>query len=137
MKSMMTAFGLAVLVAGGPVFAQSTTTAPKPPAVASTDGQIDPALARMNADQLKGKNIYGSDGKDIAEIEGVVRKGDRTFAVLDVDGVGGFSGKVVVLPLSQLHMSGDKIAVNMTKNQLQGLEKWQKDQYEDIKGALK
>ncbi|WP_247881820.1 hypothetical protein [Azospirillum argentinense] len=60
-----------------------------------------------------------------------------SLAVLDVDGVGGFSGKDVVLPLSQLHMSGDKIAVNMTKNQLQGLEKWQKDQYEDIKGALK
>ena len=137
MKTLMTAFGLAALVAGGPAFAQSTTTAPKTPSVASTDGQLDPALARMNAEQLKGKDIYGSDGKDVAEIEGIVRKGNQTFAVLDVDGVGGLGDKDVVLPLSRLHMSGDKITVDLTKNQLQGLEKWQKGQYEDIKGALR
>lgn len=137
MKTVMTACGIVALLASAPAIAQSTSTTTTTPSVASTEGQLDPTLARMNADQLKGKDVYGSDGKEIAEIEGVVRKGNQTFAVLDVDGVGGMGDKDVVLSLNKLHMSGDKISVDMTKNQLQGLEKWQKGQYEDIKGALK
>ncbi|MCW2239300.1 PRC-barrel domain-containing protein [Azospirillum canadense] len=139
MKSLMTACGVVALLSGAPAFAQSTTattttTAPSP---SSSAGAVDPAIARMSADQLKNKEVYGSDGKELAKIEGVVRKGNDTFAVLDVDHVVNISDKDVVLPMNKLHMTGDKLAVDMTKEQMQGLEKWQKGQYEDIKGALK
>jgi len=139
MKTLMTACGLVAMLAVAPAFAQSTPKAvtDNAPAVASTEGAVDPALTRMKAEDLKGKNVYGSDGKDMAEIEGVVRKGTQTFFVLDVDGVGGMGDKDVVLPANRLRMQGDKLTVGMTKDQLQGLEKWQKGQYEDVKGALK
>ncbi|PWC55020.1 PRC-barrel domain-containing protein [Azospirillum sp. TSO22-1] len=139
MKTLMTAFGVAALLAAAPAVAQTTKAPAKEvtPSVAAVDGQLDPALSRMSADQLKGKNVYGTDGKSIAEIEGVVRKGSSTFVVLDVDHVMDISDKDVVLPANRLHMKGDKLTLDMTKDQLQGLEKWQKGQYEDVKGALK
>jgi sporulation protein YlmC with PRC-barrel domain len=139
MKTVMTACSLAVLLAAAPAVAQTTKAPAKEvaPSVAAADGQLDPALARMNASQLKGKDVYGSDGKSIAEIEGVVRKGTSTYVVLDIDHVVDVSDKDVVLPANRLHMKGDKLTLDMTKDQLQGLEKWQKGKYEDVKGALK
>lgn len=143
MKALMTACGFAALLAAAPALAQTPaapvtgTVTGNAPAVASTEGQLDPTLARMNAEQLKDKDVYGSDGKEIAEVEGIVSRGGQTFVVLDVDGVGGIADKDVVLPLNRLHMQGDRLTVGMTKDQLQGLETWQKGQYEDVKGALK
>jgi len=123
MKILMTACGLVALLTNAPAFAQSTTSTATTPSVASTEGQLDPTLARMNAEQLEDKDVYGSDGKEIAEVEGVVRKGNQTFVVLDADGVGGLGDKDVMLPASRLKMQGDKLSVNMTKDQLQGMEK--------------
>ena len=138
MKTLITACGIAALLASAPAFAETAkTTARSTPQVAAADGQLDPALARMHADQLKGKNVYGSDGKDLAEIEGIVRKGNQTYAVLDVDHIADMSNKDVVLPLNRLHMQGDRLTLNMTKNEIDGLEKWQKGKYEDVKGALR
>ncbi|WP_431859865.1 PRC-barrel domain-containing protein [Azospirillum sp.] len=139
MKTLMTAFGVAALLAAAPAMAQTNKAPAKEvtPSVAAVDGQLDPALARMSADQLKGKDVYGTDGKEIAEIEGVVRKGSATYVVLDVDHVVNMSDKDVVLPANRLHMKGDKLTLDMTKDQIQGLEKWQKGKYEDVKGALK
>lgn len=139
MKMLMTACGVAALLISAPTFAADTVskTAPKAsPQVASTNEHIDPALARMNASDLKGKNVYGRDGKDMAEIEGVVRKGNRTYAVLDVDHVADISNKDVVLPLDKFHMKGDRLTLDMNKSQLNKLEKWQQGKYEDVKGAV-
>ncbi|MBP2306283.1 PRC-barrel domain-containing protein [Azospirillum melinis] len=139
MKTLMTACGLIALLSSAPAFAQSTTatTTTTAPSATSSAGAVDPAIAKMSADQLKNKEVYGSDGKELAKVEGVVRKGNDTFAVLDVDHVVDVSDKDVVLPMNKLHMKGDKLAVDMSKDQMQGLEKWQKGQYEDIKGAVK
>ncbi|MCW2238435.1 PRC-barrel domain-containing protein [Azospirillum canadense] len=139
MKTLMTACGLVAMLAAAPAFAQSATPTNKTtaPSVASTEGAVDPAIARMSADQLKNKEVYGTDGKEIAKVEGVVRKGNDTYAVLDVDHLVNISDKDAVLPMNKLHMKGDKLTVDMTKDQMQGLEKWQKGKYEDIKGALK
>lgn len=145
MKTIITACGVAALLLATPALADSAsgtaakqTPADKPTSqVAATHGSLDPAVAKMTAAQLKGKDIYGSDGKDIAEVEGIVRKGGRTFAVLDVDHVADISDKDVVLPLEQLHMKGDRLTIDMTENDIKGLESWQKGKYEDVKGALR
>ncbi|CCC99415.1 protein of unknown function [Azospirillum baldaniorum] len=34
-------------------------------------------------------------------------------------------------------MKGKRLTVDMTENDLKGLESWQKDKYEDVKGALR
>ena len=143
MKTIITACGVAALLLATPALADSAsgtaakqTPADKPTSqVAATHGSLDPAVAKMTAAQLKGKDIYGSDGKNIAEVEGIVRKGGQTFAVLDVDHVADISDKDVVLPLEQLHMKGDRLTIDMTENDIKGLESWQKGKYEDVKGA--
>ncbi|CAO3372802.1 PRC-barrel domain-containing protein [Azospirillum argentinense] len=145
MKTIITACGVAALLLATPALAEgmSGTTAKEVPnnkatgQVAATHGSLDPAVAKMTAAQLKGKDVYGSDGKDIAEIEGIVRKGGQTFAVIDVDHIADISDKDVVLPLERLHMKGKRLTVNMTESELKGLESWQKDKYEDVKGALR
>ncbi|OYD84381.1 PRC-barrel domain-containing protein [Azospirillum brasilense] len=145
MKTIITACGVAALLLATPALADSLSgTAAKEvpnnkPAgqVATTHGSLDPAVGKMTAAQLKGKDIYGSDGKDIAEIEGIVRKGGQTFAVIDVDHVADISDKDVVLPLERLHMKGERLTVDMSENDLKGLESWQKGKYEDVKGALR
>lgn len=145
MKTIITACGVAAFLLAAPALADSAsgTAAKQAPAdkptsqVAATHGSLDPAVAKMTASQLKGKDIYGSDGKDIAEVEGIVRKGGQTFAVLDVDHVADISDKDVVLPLERLHMKGDRLTIDMTENDLKGLESWQKGKYEDVKGALR
>lgn len=145
MKTIITACGVAAFLLAAPALADSasSTAAKQAPAdkptsqVAATHGSLDPAVAKMTASQLKGKDIYGSDGKDIAEVEGIVRKGGQTFAVLDVDHVADISDKDVVLPLERLHMKGDRLTIDMTENDLKGLESWQKGKYEDVKGALR
>lgn len=129
MKRFVTACGLAALLAGGTAFAQSTTPAAPPPAA----GQLDPALARMTSNDLEDRDIHGSDGKMIAEIESVVRKDNQIFVVLDVKN----DRKEVVLPLNRLHMQNDRISVDMTREQLLGQEEWKKGpEYQKIKGAL-
>ncbi|WP_114861256.1 PRC-barrel domain-containing protein [Azospirillum brasilense] len=144
MKTIITACGVAALLLATPAMAESMSgTAKEVPnnkatgQVAATHGSLDPAVAKMTAAQLKGKDVYGSDGKDIAEIEGIVRKGGQTFAVIDVDHIADISDKDVVLPLERLHMKDKRLTVDMTENELKGLESWQKGKYEDVKGALR
>ena len=144
MKTIMTACGIAALLLAAPAMADNApgTTTKQAPAnkptsqVGATHGPLDPAVAKMTAAQLKGKDVYGSDGKEIAEVEGIVSKGGQTFAVLDVDHVADISNKDVVLPLDRLHMKGDRLTIDMTENDLKGLETWQKGKYKDVKGAL-
>jgi hypothetical protein len=98
-------------------------------------GTMDPAVGKMTAKQLMGKDIYGRDGEDMAEIENIVQKGKEVYAVVDVDHVMDVSDKDAVVPLSKFRMNGDKLTLDMTKDELDGLEKWQKGKYEDVKSA--
>ena len=140
MKSFLLAGCAAALLAATPVLADSghSVTHPTTPTVAALDDSADPALLRMRVDQLKGKDIHGADGKDIAEIEDIVRYNNQLFAAIDVDHVLDVSDKDVVLPLNRLRMKGDHLTLDMTKEQIQGLEKWQKGRYEVVqdKGPL-
>ncbi|PWC34331.1 PRC-barrel domain-containing protein [Azospirillum sp. TSO35-2] len=126
----------AAMLAATPALAASdhSVTKSNNPTVAAVDDRADPALLRMHVDQLKGKDIYGSKGENMAEIEDVVRYNNQLYAVLDVDHTVDVSDKDVVLPLSKLHMKGSKLTLNMTEKELQGLEKWQKGRYESVKG---
>ncbi|PWC91677.1 PRC-barrel domain-containing protein [Azospirillum sp. TSO5] len=127
----------AALLAATPALAASSdnsVTKSNNPTVAAVDDSVDPALMKMHVDQLKGKDIYGAKGENMAEIEDVVRYNNKLYAVIDVDHTVDVSDKDVVLPLNKLHMKGDKVTLNMTEQQLQGLEKWQKGRYETVKG---
>jgi hypothetical protein len=137
MKTLTAVGGLLALLTVGPAMAQEAKMPSDKPVASTTPaaGTLDPAVGKMTAKQLIGKDVYGSDGNDMAEIENLVRKGKEVYAVLDVDHVADVSDKDAVIPLSKFHMTGDRLTVDMTKDQLNGLEKWQKGKYDDVKSA--
>lgn len=126
----------AALLAATPALAASdhSVTKSNTPSVAAIDDSVDPALMKLHVDQLKGKDIYGAKGENMAEIEDIVRYDNKLYAVIDVDHTIDVSDKDVVLPLNKLHLKGTKLTLDMTEQQLQGLEKWQKGRYETVKG---
>lgn len=136
MNKLLLAGCAALVLAGTPALAADTThkATKSNPSVAAVDNTVDPALMKLTVRDLKGKDVYGSDGKDMAEIEDVVRSNGHLYAVLDVDHMIDVSDKDVVLPLNRLHMKNDKLTLDMTQDQLQKLEKWQKGRYETVKG---
>ena len=136
-KTLTSVCSIVVLLAVYPALAQDTKLPTDKP-MASTPtaaGTMDPAVGKMTAKQLMGKDIYGRDGEDMAEIENIVQKGKEVYAVVDVDHVIDVSDKDAVVPLSKFRMNGDKLTLDMTKDELDGLEKWQKGKYEDVKSA--
>ena len=137
MKTLISMCGIAALLAAYPALAQDTKMPSDKPIAntTATAGTLDPAVGKMTAKQLMGKDIYSRDGEDMAEIENIVQKGKEVYAVVDVDHVMDVSDKDAVLPLSKFHMNGDRLTLDMTKDQLNGLEKWQKGKYEDVKSA--
>ena len=137
MKTLTSVCALVALLAVNPVLAQDNKM-PSDKPVARTPaaaGTVDPAVGKMTAKQLMGKDVYGRDGEDMAEVENIVQKGKEVYAVLDVDHIMDVSDKDAVIPLSKFHMNGDKLTLDMTKDELDGLEKWQKGKYEDVKSA--
>jgi hypothetical protein len=137
MKTLTLVSGIAVLLAVHPALAQDNKMPTDTP-VAGTmaaSGTMDPAVGRMTAKQLVGKDIYGRDGEDMAEIENIVRKGKEVYAVVDVDHVMDVGDKDAVVPLFKFRMNGDRLTLDMTKDELDGLEKWQEGKYEDVKSA--
>lgn len=126
----------AALLAAAPALAASdhSVTKSNTPSVAAVDDSVDPALMKLHVDQLKGKDIYGAKGENMAEIEDIVRYNNKLYAVIDVDHTIDVSDKDVVLPLNKLHMKGVQLTLDMTEQQLQGLEKWQKGRYETVTG---
>jgi hypothetical protein len=135
MKAFASVCSIVVLLAVYPALAQDNKLPTDKPMASTMTGTMDPAVGKMTAKQLMGKDIYGRDGEDMAEIENIVQKGKQVYAVVDVDHVMDVSDKDAVIPLSKFRMNGDKLTLDMTKDQLNGLEKWQKGKYEDVKSA--
>jgi hypothetical protein len=137
MKTLTSVCSIVVLLAVYPALAQDNKLPTDKPMASTTTaaGTMDPTVGKMTAKQLMGKDIYGRDGDDMAEIENIVQKGKEVYAVVDVDHVMDVSDKDAVIPLSKFHMNGDKLTLDMTKDELNGLEKWQKGKYEDVKSA--
>jgi sporulation protein YlmC with PRC-barrel domain len=137
MKTLTSVCSIVALLAAYPALAQDNKMPTDKPVASTTTaaGTMDPTVGKMTANQLMGKDIYGRDGEDMAEIENIVRKGKEVYAVVDVDHVMDMSDKDAVVPLSKFRMNGDKLTLDMTKDELDGLEKWQKGKYEDVKSA--
>ena len=135
MKAFASVCSIVVLLAVYPALAQDNKLPTDKPMASTMTGTMDPAVGKMTAKQLMGKDIYGRDGEDMAEIENIVQKGKEVYAVVDVDHVMDVGDKDAVVPLSKFRMNGDKLTLDMTKDELDGLEKWQKGKYEDVKSA--
>ena len=119
----------------------SATTGTAPPTAGSgtstdrtgTTAATESPTEKMKPDQMRaskviGKNIYGPDNKSIGEVSDLIldKDGKVDKVVVSVGGFLGIGDKHVALPMSELkHGENDRLAVNMTKEQLQQAPKYE------------
>ena len=130
--------GVALAVLGGtPALAQNTQTTPTTTTTGKAGGS---GIMAMTVDDLEDQKVYGADGKEIGEIDDVVRPssangtpgttgsttaGASVFAVVQAGGNWfGLGSEKVLVPINQFTMEGDKLTLPMTEQQVTALQKW-------------
>ena len=128
--------GVALAVLGGtPALAQNTQTTTTTTSKAGGSG-----IMAMTVDDLEDQKVYGADGKEIGEIDEVVRPssangtpgttgsttaGASVFAIVQAGGNWfGLGSEKVLVPINQFTMEGDKLTLPMTEPQVTALQKW-------------
>ena len=144
LKSVLIA-GVALAVLGGtPALAQSTTTT----TTTTTNRTGGAGIMMMTVDDLEDQKVYGADGKEIGEIDEVVRPssangtpgttgsttaGATVFAVVQAGGNWfGLGSEKVLVPINQFTMEGDKLTLPMTDQQAKALQKWEDNDFAEV-----
>ena len=88
-------------------------------------------LYEMTAEQLTGKSVVDSQGDTIGEVEDLVTGGpdNRVHAVISVGGLLGVGGTEVAVPLDDLHLEGDRLAIFESKDQLKNRPEYKEENY--------
>ena len=92
----------------------------------------------FNADRLVGKNIYGSGGEEIGEIDSLAISAGATKQVYALVDVGGFlgiiGGKTIAIPVQDLEVRNDDgfVLKSMTKQQANDMPGVNTDQYQTV-----
>ena len=116
-------FGVTLAVLGGaPVSAQNTTST----TTTTTTQQTNSGILAMKVEDLEDKDVYGADGKEVGEIDEVVRGNGQLYAVMEAGGNWlGMGEDKFLVPISQFTMQGDKLTLPITEQQATSLQKWQ------------
>ena len=124
--------GVALAVLGGtPALAQSTTTT-----TTTTNRTSGAGIMMMTVDDLEDQKVYGADGKEIGEIDEVVRQsggskatvGGNLFAVVQAGGNWfGLGSEQVLVPINEFSKQGDRLTLPMNEQQATALQKYQED----------
>ena len=109
-------------VAAPPAFAAGSSL------VELKDNDSIVAGLNMKVGDLTGMDVYGSDGKEIGDVDTVLADSAGKAQAVTVD-VGGFLGvgtREVVLPISKLTKGPEKDRLNtaLTKAEIEKLEDW-------------
>lgn len=118
MRPMLPAL-LALLAA--PAFAQTVT-----PLVEVEDESMMVDVFGVDVDTLEDTDIVDASGETIGEVDEVLMDDEGLIVAVSAE-VGGFLGlgdKEVVIDLGMLTQSGDKLAVDMTEEQVESLPAW-------------
>jgi len=126
-----------VVLGGTPALAQNTQNT----MTTTTTQAAKSAIMAMSVDDLENQKVYGADGKEIGEIDDMVRPssangtpgttgtttaGSTLFAVVQAGGNWlGMGSEKVLVPISEFSMEGDKLTLPMTEQQAKGLQKWE------------
>lgn len=92
------------------------------------DNNVTASSLNINAKDLSGMDIYGSDGKKIGDVDKVLGDSSNSIRAVTAD-VGGFLGigsREVVIPVEKLQKGTEKnrLQVSLTKDEIQKLDKW-------------
>lgn len=110
-----------------------TTAAPGTTAPAAGSAAVAPATGTYpvakDIDKFIGKDVYGTDGKQVGELDNVLIDPDgRVHAgVVEFGGFLGIGEHKVAVPWSDLNVQGDRLVTNLTKDQVKTMPQWQKN----------
>ena len=123
MKRTLLAAALPLALFAAPAFAQSAATG----ALVEVEDETQVVGAyNLSVDQVEDMNVYSATGEEVGEVDEVLMNADGQIVALVAD-VGGFLGigaKEVVLQLDQVQLQGERLTVDMTKEQLEQLPDW-------------
>ncbi len=95
-------------------------------------------LMQKTADQLRGKEIVDLRGKDLGEVDKIVREKTtgQPYVVLKVGGFFGIGDESVTLPLSNMALQGDKLVIpaKREEEQLKRRKNYQKEYFTELQG---
>ena len=119
------AIGLTLALLGGSsALAQTATTATQ---------LVDPSILGMSVDKFEDMDVFGTDGKEIGEIDEVVRKGGSLYAIVEVDdGWFNLNEDEVAVPLDSFRMEDGRLTLPITEAQAKALGKYVEKDYEDV-----
>lgn len=99
---------------------------------AGSTGAMGSGMAAMNADQLKGKDLYGADNEKVGEIDGVLMGPDNkaNSVLVDIGGFLGIGAKTVAIKWDEITppqagQDNADIKTTMTKQELEALPEFQ------------
>ena len=129
--------GAAPAASSGSTTSKSTTTTSSTTAGRTASGMTlqeiksDDAMAKslnIRAKDLRGMDIYGADGKKIADVDHVLADQSNEIKAVSAD-VGGFLGmgtREVVIPIDKLTKGSekDRLHTALTKDQIGKLDQW-------------
>lgn len=81
---------------------------------------------QMTVDELEDMDIYNTEGEAVGEVEEVLGTGNGEATAFAVE-VGGFldmGDTDVVIPFDQVTLEGDQLQVDVTKEEIEGMERW-------------
>lgn len=107
---------------------QSASLAPGTLHEIKGDTAMAPGL-NINAKDLSGMDVYGTDGKKIGDVKKVLGDNSNSIKAVTMD-VGGFLGigaREVVLPIDKVQKGTekDRLQVSMSKEDIQNLKQWE------------
>lgn len=114
-------------------WAQTPTATPAPTVTNGTmmfkeikDERLVVQPFNLTVDKMDDMNVVNAAGEKIGEIDEVLMDGSgKPVAVtVEVGGFLGIGGREVIVTFEQLQLQGDRFLVNMTKQQLETLPKW-------------
>ncbi|MGQ9368105.1 PRC-barrel domain-containing protein [Azospirillum sp. ST 5-10] len=138
-KTLLTAAATAALLSAAPALAQTTldpaapTVAPSaaPSAGMAAGGDLDPMLMQQRIDDLEDADVYGADGKEIGEIEEIVRRDGQLYAVFDADEFLDTSDRDFAIPLDHFRYVNERLTLPLTEEQVDALQEFKKGDFED------
>lgn len=84
------------------------------------------APMNLSVDAIEDMDVYSADGERIGEVEEVLgsAQGKPSAVALEVGGFLGVGEREVIVPLDMLAMREDRMVLDMTKEQVDALENW-------------
>ncbi len=110
-----------------------TTAAPDAGAPGTGAAVVAPAGAAFplakDIDRFIGKDVYGAGGEEVGELNNVLldSNGHVRAAVIEFGGFLGIGEHKIAVPWNDIDVQGDRLTVNLTKDQVKAMPRWQKD----------